>query len=58
MIPFAKPGANKPYPEMAAKATRAALADAGLGYELISRPTSATSTATPPAASARCTRWA
>jgi acetyl-CoA acetyltransferase len=35
MIPFAKPGANKPYPEMAATATRAALADAGLGYELI-----------------------
>ena len=35
MIPFAKPGANKPYPEMAAVATRAALADAGLGYELI-----------------------
>lgn len=35
MIPFAKPGANKPYPEMAAVATRAALADAGLGYELV-----------------------
>lgn len=35
MIPFVKPGANKPYPEMAAVATRAALADAGFGYERI-----------------------
>ncbi len=35
MIAFAKPGANKPYPEMAADATRAALADAGLGYEQV-----------------------
>jgi acetyl-CoA acetyltransferase len=33
MIPFTKPGANLPYPEMAAQATRAALADAGIGYE-------------------------
>jgi hypothetical protein len=33
MIPFTKPGANPPYPEMAAAAVRAALADAGLGYE-------------------------
>jgi acetyl-CoA acetyltransferase len=32
MIPFAKPGAHRPYPEMAAAATRAALADAGLDY--------------------------
>ncbi len=32
MIPFTKPGANRPYPEMAAEATRAALADAGLDY--------------------------
>ncbi|MBX9872023.1 MAG: lipid-transfer protein [Burkholderiaceae bacterium] len=32
MIPFAKPGAHRPYPEMAAEATRAALADAGLDY--------------------------
>jgi len=32
MIPFTKPGANRPYPEMAAQATRAALADAGLDY--------------------------
>jgi len=32
MIPFAKPGAHRPYPEMAASATRAALADAGLDY--------------------------
>jgi acetyl-CoA acetyltransferase len=35
MIPFTKPGANEPYPQMAAKATRAALADAGIGYELM-----------------------
>lgn len=32
MIPFTKPGANLPYPEMAAQAVRAALADAGIGY--------------------------
>jgi acetyl-CoA acetyltransferase len=32
MIPFTKPGANRPYPEMAAEAVRAALADAGLDY--------------------------
>ena len=35
MIAFAKPGAAKPYPEMAAEATLAALADAGIGYERI-----------------------
>ena len=35
MIPFAKPGAHRPYPEMAAAAVQACLADAGLGYELI-----------------------
>jgi acetyl-CoA acetyltransferase len=35
MIPFAKPGAHAPYPEMAAVATRAALADAGVDYEEI-----------------------
>ena len=35
MIPFTKPGANEPYPQMAAKATRAALSDAGIGYELL-----------------------
>ncbi len=35
MIPFVKPGANKPYPEMAAQATRIALADAGVGYDAI-----------------------
>lgn len=33
MIPFSKPGAHAPYPEMAAVATRAALADAGIGYD-------------------------
>lgn len=32
MIAFAKPGAHRPYPEMAAEATRAALVDAGLDY--------------------------
>jgi acetyl-CoA acetyltransferase len=35
MIPFTKPGANEPYPQMAAKATRQALADAGLAYDLV-----------------------
>ena len=35
MIPFTKPGANEPYPQMAAQATRAALADAGIGYEQV-----------------------
>jgi acetyl-CoA acetyltransferase len=33
MIPFTKPGTNEPYPQMAAKAARLALADAGIGYE-------------------------
>ncbi|MBI2311322.1 MAG: lipid-transfer protein [Betaproteobacteria bacterium] len=32
MIPFTKPGASEPYPVMAAKAVRAALADAGIDY--------------------------
>ena len=32
MIPFTKPGANRPYPEMSAEATRTALADAGVDY--------------------------
>ena len=35
MIPFTKPGANEPYPQMAAKAARQALADAGIGYDLV-----------------------
>lgn len=35
MIPFTKPGANLPYPQMAALATQAALTDAGIGYELM-----------------------
>src|SRR6476620_12258967 len=35
MIPFTKPGANAPYPQMAAAAARAALADAGIGYERV-----------------------
>lgn len=32
MTPFAKPGQHSPYPQMAAQAVHAALADAGLGY--------------------------
>ena len=32
MIPFTKPGACEPYPVMASRAIRAALADAGVGY--------------------------
>ena len=35
MIPFAKPGASAPYPEMGAAALRTALADAGLAYDAI-----------------------
>lgn len=35
MIAFAKPGASEPYHLMGAAATRAALLDAGLGYEAI-----------------------
>ena len=35
MIPFSKPGANAPYPQMAGQAVRAALADAGLAYALV-----------------------
>lgn len=32
MVPFKKPGASGTYIEMGAEVTRAALADAGLGY--------------------------
>lgn len=32
MVPFTKPGASEPYPQMAAKAVQAALRDAGLDY--------------------------
>ncbi len=35
MIPFVKPGTNAPYPAMAAQATRLALADAGVAYDLV-----------------------
>lgn len=35
MIPFAKPGTSAPYYEMGAQAARAALEDAGLGYDAI-----------------------
>jgi acetyl-CoA acetyltransferase len=35
MIPFVKPGTNEPYPEMAVKAARAALADAGIVYRSV-----------------------
>lgn len=35
MIPFTKPGSNEPYPQMAAKATRQALSDAGVSYEQV-----------------------
>ncbi|RKP47808.1 lipid-transfer protein [Pararobbsia silviterrae] len=35
MIPFVKPGANAPYPEMGAQAARLALVDAGLAYTSI-----------------------
>lgn len=35
MIPFTKPGAHAPYPQMAAQAARLALEDAGLSYESV-----------------------
>jgi len=35
MIPFTKPGSGEAYPTMAGTAARAALIDAGVGYELI-----------------------
>lgn len=35
MIPFAKPGNHEPYFRMAAKATAAALTDAGIGYDKV-----------------------
>jgi len=35
MVPFSKPGASEPYYEMASKAIRAALSDAGLGYDKV-----------------------
>jgi acetyl-CoA acetyltransferase len=35
MIPFTKPGASAPYPEMGAAAVLAALQDAGLGYAAV-----------------------
>ena len=35
MIPFAKPGASASYHEMGAEAGRRALADAGIGYDLV-----------------------
>ncbi len=35
MIPFAKPGASASYYEMGAEAGRRALADAGIGYQLV-----------------------
>jgi sterol carrier protein 2 len=35
MIPFSKPGASPSYTDMGAEATRRALADAGIGYDLV-----------------------
>jgi len=35
MVPFTKPGQNAPYYEMAAQATNAALADAGISYSQV-----------------------
>ncbi|MCM2250795.1 MAG: lipid-transfer protein [Ramlibacter sp.] len=35
MIPFAKPGKQEPYPQMAAKAVRLALVDAGIAYDQV-----------------------
>ncbi|MFF8941764.1 lipid-transfer protein [Streptomyces sp. NPDC014864] len=35
MVPFTKPGASKPYDVMGERAARAALADAGIDYDLV-----------------------
>jgi acetyl-CoA acetyltransferase len=35
MVPFSKPGVSAPYTEMGAEATRRALADAGITYDLV-----------------------
>lgn len=35
MVPFTKPGASQPYPDMAAQAVHAALRDGGLAYDQI-----------------------
>ncbi|MBV8665807.1 MAG: lipid-transfer protein [Burkholderiaceae bacterium] len=35
MVPFTKPGANEPYPIMASKAAKQALADAGIAYDKV-----------------------
>jgi acetyl-CoA acetyltransferase len=35
MIPFVKPGANEPYPQMGARAAKLALEDAGVGYDAV-----------------------
>lgn len=35
MIPFTKPGASAPYPQMGAEAARRALADAGVPIERV-----------------------
>lgn len=35
MVPFAKPGASAPYPSMGADAIKAALTDAGVGYQQV-----------------------
>lgn len=56
MIPFSKPGASPSYTDMGADATRRALADAGIGYELVRRRASATCMATPPRGRPRCTK--
>ncbi len=58
MIPFTKPGASPSYAEMGAEAVRRALADAGIGYDLVQQAMSATCMAIPPAARPRCTKWA
>ena len=59
MIPFTKPGANEPYPRMArGRGPPRAGRRRDRTSTRCSRPTSATSTATPPAARRRCTRWA
>ena len=48
MVPFAKPGASATYDEMGATASRMALADAGIGYDVYGDSTAGQKAIYPP----------
>jgi hypothetical protein len=58
MVPFTKPGASEPYPQMASSAVNAALRDAGLDYALVQQAYVGYVYGDSTAGSARCTTWA